>query len=322
MKSCRNKLVILLILALFAFTALTAGWGYYLAQPGPLKESARVVVKPGKSLYWIAERLDRAQVIPGARRFKLAVRIMGLENTLQAGEYIFEPGISMRTVINKIATGDTVQHSITLREGLTVKQIQEILLANPNFTGEVIDIPEGYAYPDTYAYSFGEDRAVFSERLKKRAEYELNKAWNNRAPNLPLNSPEELLILASIVEKEAVLDEERALIAGVYINRLNQGMKLQADPTVIYGASDYNGNIKTRHLRENHPYNTYVHKGLPPGPIANPGRASLHATANPVVTDYVFFVARGDGGHHFSRTYAEHLKRVEEHVKRYREQYK
>lgn len=322
MKSYRNKFVILLILALFAFTTITAGWGYYLAQPGPLKESARVVIKPGKSLFWIAERLDRAQVIPGARRFKLAVRLMGLQSTLQAGEYIFEPGISMRTVINKIATGDTVQHSITFREGLTVKQVEELLLANPNFTGDVIDLPEGYAYPDTYAYSYGEDRALFLERLKKRAEYELNDAWENRAPDLPLKTPHDLLTLASIVEREAGLDEERALIAGVYINRLNQDMKLQADPTVIYGATNYNGNITTRHLREDQPYNTYVHKGLPPGPIANPGRESLQATANPVVTGYLFFVARGDGGHYFSRTYAEHLKKVEEYVKRTREQNK
>ncbi|MDD9911824.1 MAG: endolytic transglycosylase MltG [Alphaproteobacteria bacterium] len=320
----RNGHIIVAVIALLAlFILVTGSWGWYLAQPGPLKQESYVVIKSGSSVGGIARVLKKSQVIENEKLFRIAVWLMRLQTSLQAGEYQFGPAISLRTIVNKIATGDTIKREITLPEGLTVLEMMEKIEKLPFDVknDDLAEIPEGTLYPDTYDYQYGGSLSQFIQRLQKRMEKELQSAWSLRISNLPLASPNELLILASIVEKETSVPSERARIAGVFINRLNKGMKLQSDPTVIYGASDYAGDLKAVHLKENHPYNTYVHKGLPPTPIANPGREALIATAQPENHDYFYFVASGEGGHVFSKTYQEHLQNVARYLKIYRQKH-
>ncbi len=319
MKNRSGTTLILSMAVIFLFIVLTGAWGWHIAQPGPLTLPTHVVIQPGKSVSWIANHLEREGVIKGAPTFKIAVKLMFLDGSLQAGEYKFEPNISLRTVVNKLATGDVVERTITFPEGLTVAAVTAQIEAEKSLKGDILkNVPEGYLYPDTYSYPFGTSRKSLMLRMKKRAERELAAAWENRDAMLPLKTPNDLMILASIVEKETNIDAERTTVASVYINRLNKGMKLQADPTVIYGASHYNGNLTRKHLKENQPYNTYVHKGLPPTPIANPSKASMLAVARPAQTPYFYLVASGDGGHVFSRTYPEHAKNVEIYVRKYK----
>lgn len=313
--------MVVIVLVASMVVLATGLWGWYLAQPGPLGAPTTVVIQSGKSLGWIAERLDRANVIAGARRFKLATRVMLLDSSLQAGEYRFEPGMSLRTVINKLATGDVAPRQITIPEGTRSRDIARILAAEESLTGDVPAVQEGALFPSTYHVQHGQTRASVVAKMERQMAQHVAKVWENRDILLPFATPDELVSLASIVEKETSLTHEMPTVAAVFINRLKQGMKLQADPTVIYGASNYNGNLTTMHLRENQPYNTYVHKGLPPTPIANPGLAALQATARPAAVDYLYFVADGTGGHVFAHTYEEHLINVKNYVETYRQQH-
>jgi UPF0755 protein len=316
-----SKALILAAVAFMIFTFLSAGWGWFIAQPGPLVEEKTVVIHPGMSLAGIATRLAEEDVIGGTRRFQVAVRVLGLGTTLQAGEYTFPRHISLRSVVNKLAVGDVENRRLTAPEGLTVAQVVAKINGLEGLTGEPLVPPaEGTLFPDTYTYRYGDSRLGLLQRMQKRMGEELAAAWLTRDPTLPLKSKEELLILASIVEKETAVPSERAQVAGVFINRLNRGMKLQSDPTVIYGASDYAGDLTTQHLREEQPYNTYIYKGLPPSPIANPGRHALQATAQPNSHDYLYFVADGAGGHAFATTHAQHLRNVEAYLRIYRRQ--
>jgi UPF0755 protein len=298
-------------LVLGAITVTTAGFGRYMAATGPLTTPAMVVIEPGNGPRTIATKLAQANVIAHPEVFVLAVRALGLAGTLKAGEYQFDAGISLRAAINKLALGDTQNRSVTLPEGFTVKHVLEKLEANPGLTGKIEERPaEGTLFPDTYAFRFGVKRQDILETMSRRMAEELATAWAQRDPASPLKSPEELLILASMIQKEAANDTEMPTIAGVFVNRLNKGMKLQSDPTVIYGAN-FDGNIRRKDLSEPHPFNTYVHQGLPPTPIANPGRAALQAAAQPATTSALFFVADPSRTHHvFTETYEEHKRAV------------
>jgi UPF0755 protein len=299
-------------------TMLTIGvvWAGYTAallhlrKPGPLLQPVEVVLPKGANSAEIADRLAVAGVIDNTFWFRVAVKLTFSDIVLKAGEYRFEPKMTVLHVIRKITGGDVIDRRITLPEGLTTTDITRRLMETEGLYGPPLSFGEGALLPETYKFRYGDKRLDLMRRMADNMNDAVEKAWAQRDPGLPLNTPLELLTLASIVEKETSLDSERATIAGVYINRLKKGMKLQADPTVIYGASDYEGDITRAHLKEDHAYNTYIVDGLPPGPICNPGRASLMATARPAKTDYLFFVADGKGGHLFSRTYDEHRAHV------------
>lgn len=308
----------LLIVTILVLGVIWTGVGLFfgsLGKPGPLAAPVAVIIPKGASVAYIGDILAEAGVIESPFKFRLAVRMSFADRTLQAGEYSFEPAINMREAIKKITGGDILHRTVTLPEGLTVSEITERLLATDGLYGPPLAFDEGALLPDTYAFEYGDKVTEVMRRMSSAMTTAVEQTWAERAADLPINSPQELLVLASIIEKETARDDERTTVASVFVNRLKKGMKLQADPTVIYGANNYAGDITNAHLKEDHAYNTYVHKGLPPGPICNPGRASIVAAANPAETDYLFFVADGKGGHIFAKTYDEHRKNVQNFLK-------
>ncbi|HEY9548576.1 MAG TPA: endolytic transglycosylase MltG, partial [Kiloniellaceae bacterium] len=290
--------------------ALAAGglWIYLKQQfeaPGPLREQAVVIVPRGAGLATIAKDLAAAGVIEDTYIFRVGVRLFGDARALQAGEYAFTYGMSMKDAAELIASGQTVVHRLTVPEGLTSAEIIALLAAAEPLAGDIAAVPpDGALLPETYHFHRGDSRADVLERMQQSMDEALAELWQARAENLPLQSPEEALILASIVEKETGVDSERPLVASVFVNRLRKGMPLQSDPTVVYGITSGEaplGRALTRaDLADPTPYNTYQIPGLPPGPIANPGRAALEAVMNPAESDYLYFVAAGNGGHAFA----------------------
>jgi UPF0755 protein len=316
MKMATGTLIVVLIVMIGLGTAATALWGRYLAQPGPLQAPVHVVINPGEGPHAMSRKLAEARVISHPQAFVWAVRAMRLAHTLKAGEYAFDPGISLRAVVNKLALGDAENRSVTIPEGWTVRQVLERLRATEGLTGVAVSPAEGMVFPDTYAFRFGTERGKLLDSMAERMREELAKAWAARDQTLPLNTPEELLALASIVQKEAASDAEMPMVAAVFVNRLRSGMKLQSDPTVQYGADMTDTRLRKKDLTEPHPFNTYVYPGLPPTPIANPGRAALQAAARPASTPALFFVADPSRTMHvFSDTYAAHEKAVQRYWK-------
>ncbi|MGQ9371824.1 endolytic transglycosylase MltG [Azospirillum sp. A39] len=304
--------------ALAAVVILAAGlfWaGLRITAPGPLDEAATVVIPRGSGLEAIAIALADAGVVESPLLFIAGAQATGAVRELKAGEYAFAPGVSIDGVLKQLRQGRTVVRRLTVPEGLTVAQILSLLDAEPALAGTVSAKPaEGSLLPETYHYSYGDSRDALVGRMAAAMRSALAEAWARRAPDLPLATPGEALTLASIVEKETSVAEERPRVAGVFLNRLADGMRLQSDPTVIYALTDGSGELGrplTRaDWRFDSPYNTYVADGLPPGPIANPGRAAIDAVLNPERHEYVYFVADGSGGHAFARTLAEHNRNV------------
>jgi UPF0755 protein len=302
-----------LLLAVAGFGA----WRWALLQldaAGPLQTETAVVVPRGASSGTIAERLEAAGVIADQRFFMLGLAL-DPGTPLRAGEFAFPAGASIRDAIAILRSGRTVQRRLTVPEGLTVAQILSLVEAAEGLTGTIDAVPpEGGLLPETWAYSWGDSRASVVRRMAEAMERTLAEAWAARVPNLPLASPREALILASIIERETGVADERAKVAGVFVNRLRRGMPLQSDPTVIYavtgGAGVLDRPISRADLEFDHPVNTYRNRGLPPLPIAAPGRASLMAAVRPAETDALYFVADGTGGHVFSRTLEEHNRAV------------
>lgn len=307
----RNLLLVVTVLMLVA-AGLLATVNWKLSQPGPLVDAVAVVIPAGSSVRGMANKLQAAGVIDDALLFEATVRVTGQAPNLKAGEYIFERDSSVYQVIAKLVKGLTAQRSLTIPEGHTVKQALAILERAPGLTGAARPIPEeGTIFPDTYVYTAGETRADILKAMTTRGQAELDAAWAKREGGLPYKDSTDLLIMASIVEKEAANTAEMPQIAAVFVNRLKKNMRLQADPTVIYGAQLNGNDLKGRDMREPHPFNTYMNDGLPPTPIANPGRAALLASADPADTDALFFVALPDRtGHVFTTTYADHQKAV------------
>lgn len=309
-----------LAVALVALLALGAGaaWVYLQNQfraPGPLQQETVLVVPRGAGLVTIGKDLAEAGVIADADTFAFGVRLFADATALKAGEYAFTPGSSMEEVAALIASGRTVVHRLTVPEGLTSAEIIALLRQAEALEGEIAEVPpQGSLLPETYHFHRGDTRAEVLQRMRRSMDTALAEIWAARDANLPIKSPEEAVILASIVEKETGVDGERALVAGVFVNRLNKGMPLQSDPTVVFGITEGKaplGRALTRKdLAQPTPYNTYQIGGLPPGPIANPGRAALEAAVKPAETEYLYFVAAGDGGHAFARTLAEHNRNV------------
>lgn len=300
------------------------GYGIHAySAKGPLQEPKFVLIESGQGATAIANTLKSENVISNKYIFEGIARFDStiLGKTLKAGEYEFPAYASMAKVLSMLEEGDVFERKITIVEGYTVQQIIKRLLARDDLTGEITSVPkEGSLLPNTYHFVKNELRQDILNRMASNMTEALDDAWQKRANNLPIKTKAEALTLASIVEKETSVPEERNRVAGVFINRLKRGMPLQTDPTVIYAITkgdikeDGKGPLGRRLLRKDlefdSPYNTYKYPGLPPGPIANPGIDSIKATLNPEEHDYIFFVADGTGGHAFAKTLAEHNNNV------------
>lgn len=284
--------------------------------PGPLQDEKIVNIPARAGMNDIAEILQREGVIDDNRwAFIGSVFALKARADLKPGEYAFQKQASLREVIGTIVEGKVVQHPVTIPEGLTSEQIVERLSENEIFSGTVREIPrEGTLLPETYKFPRGTGREQVIQRLQQAQKRVLAEIWERRASDVPVKTADQLVTLASIIEKETGKADERSRVAAVFANRLKQKMKLQSDPTIIYGLVGGKGTlgrpIKRSEIMQASPYNTYVIEGLPPGPIANPGRASLEAAANPARTRDLFFVADGNGGHSFTETYEQHQKNV------------
>lgn len=308
------------IFTLLVLIAIAAGAGLYFGKqkfdaPGPLPEDKVVNIPSGLGIKDISELLVREGVIDQPYIFIGGAIILKGRHALKLGEYRFQKNASLAEVVETISEGKVVQHSFTAAEGLTSEQIVARLLETPTLSGRIKEIPrEGTLLPETYKYTRGMAREQVIQRMQQAHKQVLQDVWARRSPDLPLTTPEQLVTLASIVEKETGKPDERTRVAAVFVNRLKAKMRLQSDPTIIYGLTGGKGAlgrpILKSEIEQATPYNTYVIDGLPPGPIANPGRASLEAAANPARTKELYFVADGTGGHVFSDSYAEHQKNV------------
>ena len=313
-----KKLIIifLIVLSVLAYMQIK-GW---IAASGPLLNVTNVVVPKGASLKTVAEELSRAGVIDKPWLFRLMARINGLAKHLKAGEYQFMPGISLQAAMDKIARGEVFFRRITIPEGLTSGQIMYLIANYPDLEGEIdLDVKEGELLPETYSFELGASRNSIILQARAAMQKALEEVWASRDSSLPLKDVNELLTLASIIEKETGVPEERPLVASVFLNRLKKGMRLQTDPTVIYaiteGETSFGRSLKRADLKIDSPYNTYLNYGLPPGPICNPGREALMAAARPQQSDYLYFVADGKGGHRFARSLNEHNRNVKAWVR-------
>lgn len=288
------------------------GWGikYYNA-PSKTQEEITVIIPKGSGFEGATNILHENGVIEHPLAFSIAAVVLDKSHLIKAGEYAFPAGTSPKEVLSSLVEGKTVVHKITIPEGLTTTTVLALVEADDRLSGDIpADIQEGELLPDTYYFSRGDNRSELVGRMKRDMRSLLMELWEKRRPDLPFRTPQEALVLASIIEKETGVSSEYRTVSSVYINRLRKGMLLQADPTVIYavtkGKEPLGRPLKYSDLRMKSPYNTYVTLGLPPGPIASPGRRALSAAFDPEETNYIFFVADGRGGHNFSVTLDEH----------------
>ena len=308
------------IFTLLVVISIAVGAGLFIGKqrfeaPGPLPEDKVVNIPRGLGIRDSADLLQREGVINQPYVFMGGVIVLKARGELKYGEYQFSKQSSVADVVETITEAKVVQHAFTVPEGLTSEQIVARLLENEVLTGQIKEIPrEGTLLPETYRFTRGMTREQIIQRMQQAHRRVLQEVWERRVQDLPVKTPEQLVTLASIVEKETGKPDERTRVAAVFVNRLKTRMRLQSDPTIIYGLTGGKGSLGRPILRSEidqaTPYNTYVVDGLPPGPIANPGRASLEAAANPARTKELYFVADGTGGHVFSDNYAEHQKNV------------
>jgi UPF0755 protein len=307
------------LFALVVVAALVAGGGYLwlkneIAAPGPLAQETIVRIPRGQGIEATAAALAAEGIIKHPWLLLAASRLEP-GGSIKAGEYALPPRVSVVDLLGQLRAGRVLVRRLTIPEGLTVREVLELVAAAPALEGDLpTDLPEGHLLPETYFYVWGDTRAGLVQRMRDAMDKALAEAWAKRKDALPLKTPLEVLTLASIIEKETGKPEERSRVAAVYINRLRQGMRLQADPTVIHalteGRRDLGRDLTRADLETDSPYNTYRYAGLPPGPIANPGRASLIAATQPIDSREIYFVADGTGGHAFAETLADHNRNV------------
>jgi UPF0755 protein len=302
-------------LATLAFALVVFGlWGLWVyGAAGPSTQETTVVLRHGAGLPEIASQLEDQHVVRSASVFVAAAQISGAARRLKAGEYDFKAHASIASVLSALRNGKIVRHFVTIPEGRTSQQAVDILMADPVLTGSAPVPAEGTLLPETYEVQRGEDRAAVLQRMVTARDKLLAQLWPKRRADLPFKDMEEAVAMASIVEKETSRADERPRVAAVYINRLEKGVRLESDPTIIYGltrGAPLGHGIRQSELYTITPYNTYLVAGLPPTPICNPGRASIAATLDPPHTNELYFVANGQGGHVFSSTFEEHQKNV------------
>lgn len=339
-RSMFRRIVIGFFTLVFVAALVAVGIGYlhfsrFTATPLGVHD-AKVEIHSGESLRSVIASLRDAGVDAGNDiEWQLLAARMGVRSKMQVGEYAIKPDLTPEQLLHDISTGKVIQYNFTIVEGWNMRDLRTALKAAPNMRHPLSDTsdaalmeqlgrsrthPEGRFLPETYAYTRDSSDIDLLARAAKAMDAAVATAWAQRDPTLPLKSPHEVLILASIIEKETSVPDERARIAGVFVRRLQAGMKLQTDPSVIYGlGSSYNGNIRKRDLYTDTPYNTYTRTGLPPTPIAMPGRAALQAATHPAPGDALYFVASGNGGHVFSATLGEHNAAVARYLKLQRE---
>jgi UPF0755 protein len=305
-----------------------AAWWYYALRPLPLEaQSVELRVPAGASARAIAQQAREAGVGVNETLFVLFARATDATRSLRAGRYALERGATLATLLDKLRSGDALPSRFTIVEGVTVRELRARLAQEKDLRPESAQLSdaqlaaalgasqvqlEGLLAPETYVFAPGASDLDLLRQAHRAQAQALEQAWARRAADLPLANPYEALVLASIVEKETGRAEDRPLVASVFINRLRLGMPLQSDPTVIYGLGEgFDGNLRKRDLQKDTPYNSYTRRGLPPTPIALPGRASIEAVLDPPRTDYLYFVARGDGSSQFSATLAEHNRAVD-----------
>lgn len=321
-------------LLIFVLVVGLAGGGYgiyryqrFIAEPLAVPaEGYHLLISPGMSLRAVARTLAHDGVLSEPVLLRVMARLDGSAARIKAGEYRLSVGMTPTGLMQMLVRGDVVQHSLTIVEGWTFRQMMAAVQAHPMLTQTLADVSgagvmaamaeagleaEGWFYPDTYHFPRDTTDVEFLQRAFRAMQQRLEQEWAARAEGLPLKTPYEALILASLIERETAVPAERTRIAGVFIRRLQKGMRLQTDPTVIYGMGDaYQGKIRWRDLRTDTPYNTYTRHGLPPTPIAMPSGASIHAALNPADGNELYFVSRGDGSHQFSATLQEHNEAV------------
>lgn len=325
-----KKFLLFLLIVLIAFAGVTAylwqGFQKFVDQPLGLEQELTVV--KGESAFGLGQEWHDQGLIDNYYYYQILMRLKPELRDIKAGDYRVTADMTAVDILKKIVAGKVITYQVTLVEGANIyevlaslksqkdlvqtldnKQDFELTWQQLEFTGR--DYPEGLFFADTYQFTKGDTDLDILKRAHKRLNQVLDEEWSNRAPDLPYDEPYQALIMASIVEKETAVPSERAQISGVFVRRLEKGMLLQTDPTIIYGLlPDFDGNIRRRDIRNPHQWNTYVHKGLPPTPIAIVGRDAIHAAMNPAPGDTLYFVAKGDGSHHFSKTLREHNRAV------------
>jgi UPF0755 protein len=323
-RKSRSQVVVFLnfLMTILVLAAAGAGAAVYFGKqqfdrPGPLAEAGNYEVKRGAGIAEIAAQLENQHFITDGRVFRVGAKAYGADKRLKAGEYQIKPGASMREILATLTSGKSVLYSLTIPEGLTVEQIWGRIAASDALTGEMPKIipPEGALFADTQRFAKGTTREEIVAKLVGDQKKLVDEIWARRAPNLPIENVDDFVTLASIVEKETGQNDERSRVAAVFMNRLNKGMRLQSDPTILYGLFGGKGRPADRAILKSDiekptPYNTYTIDGLPPTPISNPGRAALEAVANPSKTNDLYFVADGSGGHAFAATLDEHNANV------------
>jgi peptidoglycan lytic transglycosylase G len=331
MRKARFGLLLAILLLAGAGVAGTLAYRAYTS-PLPLPRSPfDFEVRSGASLASVARSLRDAGVVAHPALLTVLARVRGVDRTIKAGSYEVEPGITLPQLLAKLTQGDVLQSAVTIVEGTTFTELKRLLRESDAVRHDVVDLPdadllarlgatetapEGLFFPDTYYFARGSSDLALLKRAYRAMRQRLDAAWARRAPGLPLASPYEALILASIVEKETGRAQDRPLIASVFVNRLKRGMRLQTDPSVIYGlGARFDGNLRKSDLEADSAYNTYTRDGLPPTPIALPSQASLDVVVDPPSTGYLYFVSRGDGTSQFSANLIEHNRAVSKYQK-------
>ncbi len=297
-----------------------SGLEAFYVKPGPSNHDKLLRINKGQSVSNIASNLRDLNLIENRMTFMLVLRLKGFHDKIKFGEYMIPKTSSIEEIVEKIVSGVSVQHTITIPEGLSTAAVIALINSNPKIKGDFINnTDEGVLAPNTYSFDMTTEKVDLLMKMRDEQKKILNSAWNNRAPDLPLKNTLELLVLASIVEKEAGNEQDKKKVASVFLNRLKKKMRLQSDPTVVYSLTGSEGTLDrelTRSdLKINSPFNTYKISGLPPNPICNPSKSSIYAVANPTETDFLFFVANGKGGHNFSQNLQQHNRFVKEYRK-------